>query len=891
MKKLLKILLSAVSALILLIAIVIVVVTSVIDPNDYKSDIEKAASDAGYPIAIQGELSWQWFPSIGISIGRTELLPNNVDGQSFAAIEDAAVSVSLLPLLRKEIVIQTISVTGLKTHLEIDEQGKGNWEVLLDKSSETQAATQNQTSGDNNGESSALSITADSIRIQNAAVTFIDRQNDINASLLDFDLTVDDLSLTGKSFPVEAQWQVSLLSKDLPDQLNVAGSFSSKIKLGEDFTSVEMNSGKLALLLENTAKSISESIVSTFTVAATDLKAQPNLNAQFKIDSFNPKTLMKTLGLDELATQNPQALTKVAASLSISGNEKQLSLSQLNLELDKTNITGTAQVNNLNDLNLQLRGTKINLDDYLPPESAATSATATTSTAAAGSPSTTTDSDEPLDLAFLDQYLLNADIAFEEITASGITFNKPTVKLNSGNGIAKLNELSLVLDGSKIVITGDVNKQQQFNAHLTVPTINPSKILAQAKIDKPEMADAKALTSASFELIAGGKLDAIQISKLQAKLDETTLNATGKINNFNSLDLALKGNSIDLDRYLPPPTEEPATANASTNTATAPEEPIPFELLKEFNANITVDFDRIKVTDMVFDNLNLALNNQNGLANLKNFSANFYEGTLKANGTIDARPATPKIAINGSGNGVSLEPLLTSFIEPGSAQSFLFKGKANTQFTSTTNGLTSTQLFENLNAQLSADTQSLQLVPVNIEKMVCQAIALVQGESFNSQLEWPDFTQMQQFNAKINFANQIATIENLSAGVQQFKIGANGKVDLGKQSLDVQLPFSVTHANLERQGCPVTSSYLVGRAMSLIRCKGDLSNPTSACGLDERAIREWAKDYLEDKAKQKAKDKLKIDEKRDDLRDKIDDKLGDGASKLLDGLFKRDKDK
>jgi AsmA protein len=152
---------------------------------------------------------------------------------------------------------------------------------------------------------------------------------------------------------------------------------------------------------------------------------------------------------------------------------------------------------------------------------------------------------------------------------------------------------------------------------------------------------------------------------------------------------------------------------------------------------------------------------------------------------------------------------------------------------------------------------------------------------------------MQDLNAKIRYANQTATIEQLSAGVEQFNLGALGKVDLGKQSLDVQLPVQFSQPLTQRQGCPATSSWLVGKALSLVRCKGSLLEPTQACGLDDRAIREAVKDYAEAKAKAKVdakKDEAKqrLDEKKDRLKDKIDEELGEGASDLLKDLFKRD---
>ncbi len=894
MQKLLKILLGGLLVCVALVVITAVIITSVIDPNDYKGEIESTAAKQGYPIVIHGDLAWQWFPELGISIGKTELLVDDSQQQVFASISSATASVQLLPLIKQEIIVKTVELVGLKTHLEIDKNRTGNWEVFIPESDDTTADTQVNTT--NSSGASPLSLEAETIRIRDAAITFTDQQSQLNANLNDFDLIINNLNLEGKSFPVESQWQAGVSGGDFPQPVKFAGSLTSKITLSDDFLAAELADSKLAVLIENTAASVSESIVTEFSLAASSIDTNPAINGRVKIDPFNPKNIMKALGLEAIETQNPEALTRAGLNLNLEGNQNDLTVGQINLALDKTNVTGNLSVKDLSQVTLNLRGTQLNLDDYLPPESAQKTAQINTASTENNNESS---SDEALDLSFLDEYAANVDIAFEILTANNLTFNKPTFKFNAGNGKAAIKEASLLLQGKKIVITGDMNKAQQFNAKLIVPTLNASQLMTDFGIEKPEMSDPKALTQVAATLVAKGTPQAIKIPTIDLLLDGTKVTGTAELKTLNSLTANLNGGKLDVDRYLPEPVDETETNNNQTsNTAnTEPEEPLPFELLSDFNADVNVNFEQIKVTNLAFDNFKFSANNQDGLAILRNFSADFFQGTLASKGQLDARATPAKLSLSGNGNGIAMEPLLEALSEEPAttAQQFLIRGLANGNFSSNTQGNTATEMFENLNANVKANTQALQLVPINVEKMVCQAIALVQGDSFNTEFNWPEITKMQEFAAEITFANQVANIKTLSAGVQQINLGANGKVDLKNQTLDVRMPFSVTQADLETQGCPITNDYLVGKALSLVRCKGDLTNPLTACGIDNRAIRELVKDFAEDKAKQKLAEKTKkqrdkFDQKKNEFREKIDDKLGEGASKLLDGLFKRDKD-
>ncbi|GAL09556.1 AsmA protein [Vibrio astriarenae] len=58
---------------VVLIGAVIALVT-LVNPNQFKPLIvEQVQKNTGYELVIEGDLGWTFFPSVGLSIGRTEL--------------------------------------------------------------------------------------------------------------------------------------------------------------------------------------------------------------------------------------------------------------------------------------------------------------------------------------------------------------------------------------------------------------------------------------------------------------------------------------------------------------------------------------------------------------------------------------------------------------------------------------------------------------------------------------------------------------------------------------------------------------------------------------------------------------------------------------------------
>jgi len=127
-----------IAALIVLLIAAVVALIILVDPNDYKSDIEQQASKSlNRELAINGDLGWVVFPKLGISTGQIVL--KNAPGftkENMAKIDQLSISVDMIPLLTGEVVLGKLSIDGLTFNLETNAKGVSN----LDNMGSTQGA-------------------------------------------------------------------------------------------------------------------------------------------------------------------------------------------------------------------------------------------------------------------------------------------------------------------------------------------------------------------------------------------------------------------------------------------------------------------------------------------------------------------------------------------------------------------------------------------------------------------------------------------------------------------------------------------------------------------------------------------------------------------------------
>lgn len=105
------------------------VLTFLIMRLDMKAEIERAVERAtGRDLTIAGDVGVSFYPVLGINAHQASLA--NVEGgraPAFAAMKEIAIGVELRPLLNRDVVVRELVMTEPNIFLEVDAQGKPNW--------------------------------------------------------------------------------------------------------------------------------------------------------------------------------------------------------------------------------------------------------------------------------------------------------------------------------------------------------------------------------------------------------------------------------------------------------------------------------------------------------------------------------------------------------------------------------------------------------------------------------------------------------------------------------------------------------------------------------------------------------------------------------------------
>ncbi len=122
----------AAGSLLVLLVLGVFVLTSVIDPNRYRGQVERIVADlTGRPLVIEGNLEITWFPWLGVRMGHAHLgdVPDAA-GAPLAEWDSLSVAAKVVPLLKGQVVVDRIRLQNPHIHLRRDRQGRGNWEDL-----------------------------------------------------------------------------------------------------------------------------------------------------------------------------------------------------------------------------------------------------------------------------------------------------------------------------------------------------------------------------------------------------------------------------------------------------------------------------------------------------------------------------------------------------------------------------------------------------------------------------------------------------------------------------------------------------------------------------------------------------------------------------------------
>lgn len=487
MGKFLKFILWLVVALTALVAITAVVLPMVVDPNDYKTEIATAVEkQTGRTLTIEGDIALSVFPWLGLDIGPTQFSnAAGFDEPSMARMEAVQIRVKLLPLLRKQLEVDKIRLSGLQLYLSMDKQGKTNWADLTatQESAGTgkpkEQAAEETADGDNAGGLDRLVIGG--IEIGGASIHWDDRSTGSHYAVNDLSLTTGAIE-PGEAFDLDLQMQMA----SRQPAINTGLSLRGELLVATDLSTISFNGAELlvdaqgdslpagqvkaalttdiSLGLEAQTLLMPNIVLETLglritaSVTGADISSDaPRFNGSLDITEFAPRKVLQALGEAAPVTADDSVLRKADVALAWDASLQHFAASALTAHLDETTINGELKVQSFDApaITFALLLDQIDIDRYLPPASSEDAvATNVSGEAAANSAGDkgagkTSPQSEKLPLEPLRSLNLNGELRMAQLKAFNLRSRDVLIQIRARDGVLEISPLTAQLYDGK----------------------------------------------------------------------------------------------------------------------------------------------------------------------------------------------------------------------------------------------------------------------------------------------------------------------------------------------------------------------------------------------------------------------------------------------------------
>jgi len=454
----------------------------------------------------------------------------------------------------------------------------------------------------------------------------------------------------------------------------------------------------------------------------------------------------------------------------------------------------------------------------------------------------------------------------------------------SANQLNALGELKL----------RELDQQPQLEGGLSLAEFDLRAFLAGIGQSLPPMADGNTLTRVALATRLSGTPSSLTLQDLKLQLDDSRFSGQLAIADFSrqSLRAQLKGDRLDLDRYLAPPSKEASAASASrkaevqkerqegqqgagqgstplpnqpTSQAWSEAKLLPLEALRQLDAEVALTLGQLTLRRLPIEGASLKFRAQSGQIELDELRGNLFDGRFAISGRLDARNDTPQLQLAPKLSDIPLERLLKT-LKP--EQQPPLSGDLQLDAQLAARGNSEKALIDSLGGSASFVLDDGALADANLEQQLCRGIATLNRKVLTRDFPQRD-TPFHELSGSLLLNNGVASNQDLRARIPGLTVNGKGSIDLRVLGLDYRLGVILDGDQREMPdpACQVNERY-AGLEWPL-RCRGPLELGAKACRLDQDGLGKIAGKLAGQK-----------------LTEKLDEKLGDKVSPELKDALK-----
>jgi AsmA protein len=809
MKKYLKYAAFGIGGVVVLALLGMAYFAATFNPNDYKQqviDIVKEKNDR--KLIIDGDITLSFWPKLGANLGKLSISEHKSD-KEFASINGAKVALAVLPLLKKELVVDTIYIDGAKANIVKFKDGTTNYDDFLSKEE---------------SESAEIKFDVQGINITDSEISYADESKDAKYTVSQFNLTSSHVAL-GEPIDLDTSFTITANQPAVVANTMIKGNFlydpqSKRFKVkgldsdiqGDMFGGKNMdikatgdidaqtesmefliNDLKLAISgdfdgvkqsvdLNAPSVNIEKDVVNSdkVTVSITQKKPDGDLKLNMVLADMkgSPKAIQSSGITGDLSMVQGKRTVTSNFSSPFKGNIEALifDIPKLTGQLDikdpslpKGEVQGTFNLSAHTDIKKELADSKFNL--------------------------------------VLAETKLNGDVAVSGFKQPNIKFNLNADKLDLNKLLGAPTKLASTESGTSKPADLSALKSLLLDGKVKINSI---------------VYDKHHVSGLNLGLKADGKK--VAISGLNVKVNDSQIKGAFSISQFAkplyTFDIDI--DQLNLNDYI---------SETPTNTKTTGDETIDLSALKALNADGSIRIGKLNYGKTKVSNVRIDLKAEDGVATMAPLSANLYDGAMKGSLRLDAR-ATPNIAFKQTMTSVSVGPLLQDTIN-----NDMLSGKGTINVDVTTQGNSVNAFKKGLGGSSSLALMDGAIKGVDIAGQIREIknkVNMLKGKTVETASDDNKKTDFSELTASFSIKDGIAHNEDLAMKAPILRLAkgdSRGDINIGNETLNYTATPTIVKS-IKGQGGENLDE-LAGIAIPL-KISGTFTNPKF--GLDTKAV-------------------------------------------------------
>jgi AsmA protein len=351
------------------------------------------------------------------------------------------------------------------------------------------------------------------------------------------------------------------------------------------------------------------------------------------------------------------------------------------------------------------------------------------------------------------------DLKAETVSARALQVNAAGVVVNAS------------LQGTKILDAMDLK------GAVKVEPVALREVLPPLGVALPKTRDAKALSrfAASGDYTYGK--NSAQFENLEVILDDTHLKGSlGLDTATEAVKFALTLDTLDLDRYLPPPSPAGAPAPAAEPQPKAAESES-----KPLDANGTLSVGSLHFAPLNLSNVKVTVATNDRVMHIYPLKAQVNGGDYSGDITLDRRAPTPVISMDEHLSGIDVAPLVAA-----GSKTLHVTGRGNVNLKATARGVGADATLKTLNGRFDANIANGAVEGIDLGYELGLAEALIRHGATPAAPNTRR-TQFTAFKLSADIGNGVAQTHDLLISSAVLKVTGQGSINLPPRTLDVSL--------------------------------------------------------------------------------------------------------